>query len=309
MKRIVFLLLIFLSACAAPVSTAQPPVTNSPDILYFPETGHSVQPPFSTFFRNRGQLALLGYPITEAMTDAAWTVQYFQFGRLEVHPENPTDYFITIGWLGQLSQRTRPPATPFLQIDARYFPQTGHSVSSVFLHFFDSCGGTVQFGVPISEPFLERGKLVQDFQSVRMIWDADNMVVPVALEPIGENYFLVVGDVSRLQPIPMPDDAVLGARSTLDTLPAGAIIQAVAETTPNPAFVRVIVSITDADWHPVAGYSPRLRSGDETRPFPPTLTTGQTHLLYPVSDGAVFLGTIVSRDGTERLATVRLARP
>ncbi len=49
-----------------------------------------------------------------------------------------------------------------------YFPETGHNVCDQFLVFFTSRGGAEIFGYPITEQFVENGRLVQYFQRVRM---------------------------------------------------------------------------------------------------------------------------------------------
>ena len=60
------------------------------------------------------------------------------------------------------------------QTPSRYFPETGHSVSGVFLTFFDTRGGLEIFGYPITDQFEENGRLVQYFQRVRMEWHPEN---------------------------------------------------------------------------------------------------------------------------------------
>jgi hypothetical protein len=60
------------------------------------------------------------------------------------------------------------------QTPNRYFPETGHSVSGVFLTFFDTRGGLEIFGYPITDQFEENGRLVQYFQRVRMEWHPEN---------------------------------------------------------------------------------------------------------------------------------------
>ncbi len=51
---------------------------------------------------------------------------------------------------------------------SQYFPQTGHSVQGEFLRFFNTRGGLEIFGYPLTETFVERGRLVQYFQRARM---------------------------------------------------------------------------------------------------------------------------------------------
>ena len=48
--------------------------------------------------------------------------------------------------------------------DARYFPDTGHSLSGPFLEFWQSNDGPDRFGSPLTEPFDHRGRLVQYFE-------------------------------------------------------------------------------------------------------------------------------------------------
>jgi hypothetical protein len=52
--------------------------------------------------------------------------------------------------------------------DVEYFAQTGHNVCDQFLEFFSARGGADIFGYPITEAFVENGRLVQYFQRVRM---------------------------------------------------------------------------------------------------------------------------------------------
>lgn len=129
-----------------------------------------------------------------------WTVQYFEKGRLELHPENEPAYRITVGWLGDLLQRRRPPLLASLipRVDdphRRYFSATGHTLSGDFLVYFDTHGGSVRFGLPISEPFLIKGRLTQDFQSARFFWTPENHP-PVTLEEIGRVH-LEISDLYR----------------------------------------------------------------------------------------------------------------
>lgn len=159
----------------------------------FIETGQTVQGDFWRFFYAYGGVEGLGYPLTAEMVIDGWTVQYFEKGRLERHPENEPAYRITVGWLGDLLQRRRPPLPaqlipPANDPNRRYFPETGHTISGDFLRYFDTHGGSVRFGLPISEPFLETGRLTQDFQSARFFWMPENEP-PVMLEDIGRVYW------------------------------------------------------------------------------------------------------------------------
>ncbi len=77
------------------------------NLLYFPETGHTVSGPFLAYWRKNGNLAQYGYPITEPYrgtnrTDGkVYVQQYFQRARFELHPEyKGTQYEVELGLLG-----------------------------------------------------------------------------------------------------------------------------------------------------------------------------------------------------------------
>ena len=138
---------------------------------YFPETGMSVSFGFKRFFEERGGVEIFGYPITPELQERGRTVQYFQRARFEYHPEHAgTRYEVQLGLLGDIltTGRTFPKATPVETTEnQRYFSETGHVVSGVFLRFFNTRGGLDIFGYPISEVIQENGKTVQYFQRSR----------------------------------------------------------------------------------------------------------------------------------------------
>jgi hypothetical protein len=183
---VIMSLLFLLAAC----SPAPAPMSHNPAAAQlFPETGHTVKGEFLQFFERYGGVESLGYPLSAEIVVAGWRVQYFEKGRLEYHPENEPAYRLTVGWLGDLLQRRRPPI-PAASIPAahlpgrRYYRQTGHTLSGDFLTYFDGHGGSVRFGLPISEPFLWQDRLTQDFQSARFFW-APETKDKVILEEIG----------------------------------------------------------------------------------------------------------------------------
>ncbi|MBN1992149.1 MAG: hypothetical protein JW953_05555 [Anaerolineae bacterium] len=177
--------ILILAACRSQPAPG-PPVRMS---RYFPETGHTVQGDFLRFFDVYGGINSFGLPLTEEFLVDGWRVQYFEKGRLEYHPENEPDYRVVVGWLGDLLRRRTPPLPPS-HLPAtndpyrRYFPETGHTLSGDFLTYFDTHGGSVRFGQPISEPFLEQGRIAQDLQSARFFWTPET-APPVTLEDIG----------------------------------------------------------------------------------------------------------------------------
>ena len=73
---------------------------------YFVETGHVIGKPFRAFWRARNGMDLFGLPVGEPVTENGLLVQYFQRGRLELHPELAgTRYEIQLGHLGAAALR------------------------------------------------------------------------------------------------------------------------------------------------------------------------------------------------------------
>lgn len=296
MKRWFVLAGLWLAACGSPPTPLTSAAPREAPALYFPLTGHTVREPFLSYYEARDGLANFGYPITEAIVQDGWTVQYFQFARLEVHPENEPAYLVTVGWLGDLLHRRAPPvpgqsvpAAP--EPDRRYFPETGHTASGLFLAYFEAHGDTVRFGRPISEPFLHGGLIVQDFQSARLIWRPD--LPPegqVELAPIGETYFLASDlPLTLLQPVAPPAGA-----TRVD--PGGGPGEAVRfarlrlEATPRPGVWRAVARLSAGD-RPLAGAPAVLvltGSGpgrERVFNLPPTRPSGESHVLFELPAG------------------------
>lgn len=67
-------------------------------------------------------------------------------------------------------------------VPVRYFPLTGHTVRGEFLSFFDAHGGLAVLGYPITEEFVENGRLVQYFQRMRLDAYPENLE-PYRVQP------------------------------------------------------------------------------------------------------------------------------
>lgn len=189
-------------------------VASTTEVRCYTATGHTVRGDFLRTYDALGGLRSLGYPITEPLVQEGRTVQYFEYARLEDHPDNPDGPVVKISMLGERLGRRQPPldvrmVPPSGTPSVRYYPETGHSLSGVFLDFFDRYNGLRRFGFPISEPALAEGQLVQDFQHIRLIWQArateDHRVT---MERSGYVYFIAQGlDRQWLQPRPCPAGA------------------------------------------------------------------------------------------------------
>jgi len=188
----IVVIFFWLVACSSQAQTV-PALVSGETGRNFAETGFSVKGEFLPFFEIYGGVESLGNPLSEEMDVDGWWVQYFENGRLEYHPENEPTYRVTVGWLGDLLNRRRPPVPPGSiptagEDNRRYFSETGHTLSGDFLRYFDTHGGSVRFGLPISEPFLEQGRVTQDFQSARFYWSVEAAEF-VTLEQIGRTHY------------------------------------------------------------------------------------------------------------------------
>lgn len=76
------------------------PFPDAPDRRFFPETGHSLATGFKKYWDDNGNVSTFGLPISEELTENGITVQYFERGRLEYHPELAEGKRITLGRLG-----------------------------------------------------------------------------------------------------------------------------------------------------------------------------------------------------------------
>jgi hypothetical protein len=93
--------------------------TNRPGLWFFPETSHGVRGKFLDYWIAHGGLDLLGYPISDEVveilpeTQRYHTVQYFQRGRLELHPEHAgTQDEVQLGLLGRALYLNEEKSTP-----------------------------------------------------------------------------------------------------------------------------------------------------------------------------------------------------
>ena len=96
---------------------------------FFPETGHAVShEPFWQYWSSHGlqdralnpyqrSLALFGLPLTEAYTGKnpngdTVLMQWFERGRIEWHPNNPPQFQVLLGLLGNELRNASAPSTP-----------------------------------------------------------------------------------------------------------------------------------------------------------------------------------------------------
>jgi len=178
-----FLNLVIIFAVVSGASSQ----SSSGDERVFP-TGFVVRGEFLNFFDQHGGIETFGYPLTVSFKESGVLVQYFQRGRIELHPEDPSQRRVVMGSLGELLTTPEPPAAELApHPDRRFFPETGHTVAAAFLHYFDERGGVDFFGSPITEMVVENGRIVQYFQRARLEWHPDNpRILRVQLGRLGE---------------------------------------------------------------------------------------------------------------------------
>ena len=131
----------------------------------FPQTGNTVKGIFLQYWDTNGGLPQQGLPISGAMQEKSdmdgkiYAVQYFERAVFEYHPEVVGSNNVLLSQLGRFRYNAKYPTGASGQvvnkIDARYFPETKHSVGGVFLTYWQQNGGLAQQGFPISEEFTE----------------------------------------------------------------------------------------------------------------------------------------------------------
>lgn len=159
----------------------------------FNATGFTVSDPFLSYWNNHGGLAQQGYPISPLMYEYSTLdgklhqVQYFERAVFEYHPENAgTQYNVLLAQLGTYAFKRKypngepaPSTQPLPGSGSQSFPQTNHTVSGIFLQYWNSHGGLAQQGYPISDVFAEKSdvdgqvRLVQYFERAEFEYHPD----------------------------------------------------------------------------------------------------------------------------------------
>lgn len=175
---------------------------------YYPETGHTLDGTFVSYYDEHGGLRVLGYPITDSFVDpgSGFLIQYLQNNRVElIHGKDGS--YVKMPVLGELLGGWEPPLQggQFLlgsMPGCRYYPEAGHRVCHAFLEFYENYGGPAVFGYPISEFKLENGRLVQYFQGFRLDWHPEAPAgEQVRVGQLGRVHFELSGyDRSLLKP-------------------------------------------------------------------------------------------------------------
>jgi lipoprotein-anchoring transpeptidase ErfK/SrfK len=172
--------------------------------IFFASTGHrlSDEQGFLGYWRASNGALTLGAPIGEPFAYGVLTVQYFERGRLELHPEYGDA--IVRGRLGAeysaaLFRSFSAPVGLANQPGLRFFAETGHSLGTPFREYWEANGGVEVFGIPISEPAWEyvgpEMLQVQYFERSRLEYHplAANPALAVQISPLGRSLALLRG--------------------------------------------------------------------------------------------------------------------
>lgn len=145
-----------------------------PQCQAFTETNKTVCGIFLSYWTEHGGVQRQGLPISNAFPEVSeidgkrYTVQYFERAVFEHHPENQPPFDLLISLLGTIQYNPKYPngveALDSLPAGMKpeggsVFPQTGKGVRGIFLDYWLNNGGTLQYGYPISEAFIERSQI------------------------------------------------------------------------------------------------------------------------------------------------------
>jgi polyvinyl alcohol dehydrogenase (cytochrome) len=147
----------------------------------FQDTGHCVRGGFLDFWRDSGGLDRLGPAVTDELSEAGRTVQYFRNAVLEIGPDlDGSGPHVRLGRLDfrlfyyTPTNEAFDPAAPSPDANSTYVPETHHNLAEPFLSYWRAHGDVPDLGYPVSEPLDEYSVLddkmhrVQYFERARL---------------------------------------------------------------------------------------------------------------------------------------------
>jgi hypothetical protein len=142
--------------------------------------------PLLDFYQRYGEGQVLGYPLTPAVTDGAYVIQYFENAVLQ-HPIDSTRADrVQLRPLGMRFSQPTPFESPSGDPGCLFFNRHSHHVCGAFYEYFVRHGGEAVFGQPISNIILEGGIRTQHFENVKFQWVTDAGPPHVELDRWGE---------------------------------------------------------------------------------------------------------------------------
>lgn len=133
---------------------------------YFSTNRVFIYGPFKTFWESHDGARLFGNPLSPQLIDEnGTTVQYFERARFQLQKDDS----VQLGLLGAEAFRgSSAPIEKPANLNGRYFPETGHTLTGKFLEFWVQNGGLPMFGFPITEVIDQEGTRVQYFERARL---------------------------------------------------------------------------------------------------------------------------------------------
>jgi lipoprotein-anchoring transpeptidase ErfK/SrfK len=268
-------------------------------------TGHTLSNAngFLNFWREHQGERLLGVPISSAYADNGLVIQYFERGRLELHPELEGSP-VLLGRVGaeyaEALWRTFPAPAKADEPGAYTFRQTGYSLNGPFLAFWREHDGITMLGYPISDmlwEYLDTGMVqVQYFERGRLEHYPAAAGTPdeVQISPLGRDLALMKGvDISTvaapealplLSPTPVPPTPVpapvVPAPAAAPAPRAAPAAQAAPARQAAPAAAKAIVVDIGDQW--LYAYE------DGQQVFAAPISTGRDGFNTPIGNFAVY---------------------
>jgi lipoprotein-anchoring transpeptidase ErfK/SrfK len=257
------------------LALAAMPLQAQSNALYFIATGQRLDDTygFLTAWMSGDGALTLGQPISSPFRDGDLIVQYFERGRLELHPAYNNailrgrvgaEYVAALGKSFPLPTKTARESP-----DRRWFAETGYTLGAPFLTFWETHGAVDVFGLPISEPRWEYvgGTLryVQYFERARLEIDprTTNSTPSIQIGNLGRDLARLRG--VDLRPVPADNAIPVDANGQPQiTLPAAPSQSATAPLATVPTSTPVSKSVTP-------------------KPLPPTDHTGK-QIIVDLSD-------------------------
>jgi hypothetical protein len=119
----------------APIVDAVAAPAPSDDLIYFPETGHSVILAFRDYFQAHGGREFFGLPLTEFMEQDGLWLQWFENARFEWRPDLPNGQRVQLTNLGEINyQRFRGALPPVDSAPAPAESATTSTPEAIILH-------------------------------------------------------------------------------------------------------------------------------------------------------------------------------
>jgi hypothetical protein len=179
------------SPTPTPQPTAAPLLIPGSGSRTFPETGKTLTGLFLSYWDAHGALPQQGFPVSPLVDEISplngkpYTMQYTERAVFEYHPENQTPFDVLLSQLGTLQYKRKypngaPGQVPNTSPGSVLVPETGKRLGGRFFEYWQTHGGVMQQGYPISDEFTEvsdtDGKpyKVQYFERAVFEWHPEN---------------------------------------------------------------------------------------------------------------------------------------